>query len=197
VRPAAATDPVTSQTAPLGSDSSEEATVRRAASTADAQALPAPVPASASPLARPAVLWGLVAGVVVLVGLVVFLVVRPGSDDPAPAMPKPSATVSMPGDDSAIGDGVFDKPTVSARSGTGNVSFTWNYPQPTKKDTFRVSYGPTPSDAGNPERAKLVSVSTRSYTVTAPKGTKVCATVVVARSGQASPGSDVQCETAQ
>ena len=197
VRPAAATDPVGSQTAPLGSDSSEEATVRRAASTADAQALPAPVPAAGSPFARPAVLRGLVAGVVVLVGLVVLLVVRRGSDDPARALPKPSATVSMPGDDSAIGDGVFDKPTVSARSGTGNVSFTWNYPQPTKKDTFRVSYGPTPSDAGNPDRAKTVSVSTRSYTVKAPKGTKVCATVVVARSGQASPGSDVQCETAQ
>jgi hypothetical protein len=138
-----------------------------------------------------------VAGVVVLVGLVVFLVVRPGSGDPTPAVPKPSATVSMPGDDSAIGDGVFDKPSVSARSGPGSVSFTWNYPQPTKKDTFRVSYGPTPSDAGNPERAKLVSVPTRGYTVKAPKGTKVCATVVVARSGQASPGSDVQCETAQ
>jgi hypothetical protein len=188
---------VASQTAPLGSDSSEEATVRRAASTADAQAFPAPVPASASPLAKPAVLVGLVAGVVVLVGLVVFLVVRPGSGDPTSAVPKPSATVSMPGDDSAIGDGVFDKPSVSARSGPGSVSFTWNYPQPTKQDTFRVSYGPTPSDAGNPGRAKLVSVPTRSFTVKAPKGTKVCATVVVARSGQASPGSDVQCETAQ
>ena len=35
------------------------------------------------------------------------------------------------------------------------------------------------------------------YTVKAPKGTKVCATVVVVRSGQASPGADVQCETAQ
>ncbi len=197
VRPAAATDPVTSQTAPLGSDSSEEATVRRAASTADAQALPASVPASAAPLARPGVLWGLVAGVVVLVGLVVFLVVRPGSDDPAPAMPKPSPTVSMPGDDSAIGDGVFDKPTISATSGRGSVRFTWNYPQPSTKDTFRVSYGPTPSDAGNPERARLVSVTARTYTVKAPKGTKVCATVVVARAGQASPGADVQCETAQ
>ncbi|MGO4604162.1 protein kinase domain-containing protein [Terrabacter sp. 2YAF2] len=197
VRPAAATDPVTSQTAPLGSDSSEEATVRRAASTADPQALPASVPASAAPLARPGVLWGLVAGVVVLVGLVVFVIVRPGSDDPTPAKPKPSATVSMPGDDSAIGDGVFDKPTVSARSGAGNVSFTWNYPQPTKKDTFQVSYGPTPSDAGNPHRAKIVSVATRGYTVKAAKGTKVCATVVVARLGQTSPGSDVQCETAQ
>jgi len=197
VRPAAVTDPVRSQTAPLGSDSAEEATVRRAASTQGTQALPASGPASTSPLAKPAVLWGLAASVVVLVGLVIFLVLRSGSGDPTPATPTPSATVSMPGDDSAIGDGVFDKPTISATSGRGSVRFTWNYPQPSTKDTFRVSYGPTPSDAGNPERARLVSVTARTYTVKAPKGTKVCATVVVARAGQASPGADVQCETAQ
>jgi len=197
VRPAAVTDPVRSQTAPLGSDSAEEATIRRAASSPGTQALPVPAPASTSPLAKPAVLLGLAASVVVLVGLVVFLVLRSGSGDPTPATPTPSATVSMPGDDSAIGDGVFDKPTVSATSGRGSVRFTWNYPQPSKKDTFRVSYGPTPSDAGNPERARLVSVTARTYTVKAPKGTKVCATVVVARAGQASPGADVQCETAQ
>jgi serine/threonine protein kinase len=197
VRPAAVTDPVRSQTAPLGSDSAEEATVRRAASTQGTQALPASGPASTSPLAKPAVLWGLAASVVVLVGLVVFLVLQSGSGDPTPATPTPSATISMPGDDSAIGDGVFDKPTISATSGRGSVRFTWNYPQPSTKDTFRVSYGPTPSDAGNPERARLVSVTARTYTVKAPKGTKVCATVVVARAGQASPGADVQCETAQ
>jgi serine/threonine protein kinase len=198
VRPAAATDPVTSQTAPLGSDSSEEATVRRAAGAAGAQEAPAPAQPPVSPLSKPPVLWGLAAGVVVLVGLVVFLLLRGGGGGaPEPALPSPSATVSMPGDDSAIGDGVFDKPTVTARSGAGSVGFTWNYPQPDKKDTFRLSYAPTASDAGNPERSKLVSVTTRSYTVKAAKGTKVCATVRVSRSGQVSPGSDVQCETAQ
>jgi serine/threonine protein kinase len=198
VRPAAATDPVTSQTAPLGSDSSEEATVRRAAGAVGAQEAPAPAQPPASPLSKPPVLLGLAAGVVVLVGLVVFLLLRGGGGEaPEPALPSPSATVSMPGDDSAIGDGVFDKPTVTARSGSGSVSFTWNYPQPDKKDTFRLSYAPSASDAGNPERSKLVSVTTRSYTVKAAKGTKVCATVRVSRSGQISPGSDVQCETAQ
>ncbi|GAA3696014.1 hypothetical protein GCM10022399_10630 [Terrabacter ginsenosidimutans] len=202
VRPAAATDPVTSQTAPLGSryadsaDASDEATVRRAVSAPGSQQAPT-APAPASPLGRPVVLSGLVGGVILLAALVVFLVVRPGSDEPVPVVPSPSATVAMPGDDSAIGDGVFDKPSLTARSGAGSVSFTWNYPQPDKKDTFRVSYGPTPSDAGNPERAELVSVTTRSHTVKAAKGTKVCATVRVARSGQVSPGSDVQCETAQ
>ncbi|GAA2470021.1 serine/threonine-protein kinase [Terrabacter carboxydivorans] len=198
VRPAATTDPVTSQTAPLGSDASDEATVRRAVGAAGAQALPAPAAAPTSPLSRPPVLWGLAAGVVVLVGLVVFLLLRPsGGSGEDPAMPAPSATVSMPGDDSAIGNGVFDKPSVTAKSGSGSVGFTWNYPQPDKKDTFRLSYGPTPSDAGNPERSKLVTVTTPSYTVKAAKGTKVCVTVRVSRSGQISPGSDVQCETAQ
>ncbi len=198
VRPAAVTDPLTSRTAPLGPDSAEDATVRRAASGVGSQGTPVPQPTSTSPLAKPAVLWGLAAAVVlVLAGLVVLLVLRPGSGDPTPAAATPSATVSMPGDDSAIGDGVFDKPTISTRSGRGSVSFTWNYPQPSKKDTFRVSYGPTSADAGNPERAKLVSVTARTFTVKAAKGTKVCATVVVARSGQASPGADVQCETAQ
>ena len=196
VRATAVTDPVASPTAPLGADTSDEATVRRAASTVDTQANPVAPPAATSALARPGVLWGLVAGVVLLLGLVVFLVVRPKDDDPV-AVPTPSATVSMPGDDSAIGDGVFDKPRVTARSGTGSVSFSWSYPQPDTKDSFRLSYGPTASDAGNPDRAKRVSVTTRSYTVKAAKGTKVCATVRVSRSGQVSPGSDVQCETAQ
>lgn len=196
VRAAAVTDAISSPTAPLGADTSDEATVRRAASTVGTQAHPTASPAAASPLAKAGVLWGLVAGVVVLLGIVAFLVMRPKADDPV-AIPTPSATVSMPGDDSAIGDGVFDKPRVTARSGAGSVSFSWTYPQPDTKDSFRVSYGPTPSDAGNPDVAKRVSVTTRSYSVKAAKGTKVCATVRVSRSGQVSPGSDVQCETAQ
>lgn len=196
VRATAVTDPVSSPTTPLGADGSDEATVRRAASTVGTQADPAPAPPASSPLGKPGLLWGLVAGFVVLLGLVVFLVVRPGADDPV-ATPTPSATVSMPGDDSAIGDGVFDKPNVTAKSGVGSVSFTWSYPQPDTSDTFRVSYGASVSDAGNPDVAKRVSVTTRSYKVRAAKGTKVCATVRVSRSGQVSPGSDVQCETAQ
>ena len=196
VRPAAATDPIASRTTPLGAGSSDEATVRRAASMPGAQAVPATAPVAASPLAKPGVLWGLVAGVVLLVGLVVFLVLRPGSPAPA-APPSPSATVSMPGDDSAIGDGVFDQPVVAAASEPGSVTFTWSYPNRSKKDTYRVSYGPTASDAGNPQRATTVSVTVPRHTVKAPKGTKVCATVLVVRSGQASPGAEPRCETAR
>ncbi|MFM6847992.1 MAG: protein kinase domain-containing protein [Terrabacter sp.] len=196
VRAGAVTDPVSSPTAPLDADTSEDATVRRAASSVGTQPDPLAAPAPTSPLARPGVLWGLVAGVVLLLGLVVFLVMRPGSVDPV-ATPTPSATVSMPGDDSAIGDGVFDQPVVDASSETGSVTFTWTYPNRSKKDTYRVSYGPTASDAGNPTRAKAVSVTVPRYTVKAPKGTKVCATVVVVRSGQGSPGAEPECETAR
>jgi serine/threonine protein kinase len=194
LRSAAVTDPTTSQTAPLGVDTSDEATIRRAASAPAAQALPAPARA-ASPLAKPAVLWGLVAGVVVLAALVTVLMLRPGASPTV--TPPPSPTVSMPGDDSAIGDGVFDKPVIDTTSQVGSVTFAWSYPQPSKKDTFRFSYGPTPSDAGNPERARTVSVTAKRYTVRAARGTKVCATVLVVRSGQASPGSAVECETAR
>ena len=194
VRPAAVTDPTTSRTAPLGSDAADEPTIRRATSAPAAQAVPAPTP-TASPLAKPAVLWGLVAGVVVLAALATALLLRP--DAPPTSAPAPSPTVSMPGDDSAIGDGVFDKPVIDTTSEVGRVTFAWSYPQPSKKDTFRLSYGPTASDAGNPERARTVSVTASRYTVKASKGTKVCATVLVVRSGQASPGSDVECETAR
>lgn len=197
LRAAVVTDPVHSQTAPLEPDTSEEATVRRAAGAPGAQAVPAAAPAPVSPLARPAVLWGLVAGVVVLVGLVLFLVLRPAGDEPTPAVVTPSATVSMPGDDSAIGDGLFDKPALSATSAAGAVRFTWNYPQPSKKDVYRLSLGPTPADAGNPQTARTVRVAAMTYTVKAAKGTRVCATVLVTRSGQGSPGSTIQCETAQ
>lgn len=141
-------------------------------------------------------LWGLVAGVVLLLGAVVFLVTRPGADAPV-TTPTPSTTVSMPGDDSAIGDGVFDQPVVDASSEAGSVTFTWTYPNRSRKDTYRVSYGATASDAGNPKRARAVSVTVPRYTVKAPKGTKVCATVVVVRSGQGSPGAQPQCETAR
>ena len=196
VRAAAATDLVSSPTSPLGADLSDEATVRRATSTVGTQADPAPVAPATSPLGKPGVVWGLVAGVVLLLGLVAFLVMRPKTGDPV-AAPTPSATVSMPGDDSAIGDGVFDQPVVDANSEAGSVTFAWTYPNRSKKDTYRVSYGPTASDAGNPSRARTVSVTVPRYTVKAPKGTKVCATVVVVRSGQASPGAQPQCETAR
>src|SRR4051812_37010011 len=167
VRPAAVTDPRGSRPAPLAVDSGDQATVRRPASSPAAQGSRAAAAAPTSSLTRPSVVWGLVGGVAVLAGVLLLLVLRPGEDDPLPAQTRPSATVSMPGDDSAIGDGVFDKPIVSATSGRGSVGFTWNYPQASAKDTYRLSVGPTARDAANPDRAKLVPVTSRTFTVKA------------------------------
>ncbi|MGW5240534.1 protein kinase domain-containing protein [Monashia sp. NPDC004114] len=200
LRPAATTDPTTSRTAPLtqrsgdAADAAELATVRRA--TAVATASPAAPERTTGP--RPTVLWGLAGGIAVLLGIVAYLLLRPQGGDPATAAgSSPSHTVTMPGDDSAIGDGVFDKPVVSTMSGKEAVTFRWTYPQPSTKDTFRVSYGPTVSDASNPDRARLAAAGVPTFTVRAPAGTQVCATVVVVRAGQASPGSVPECETAR
>ncbi|GAA5017759.1 serine/threonine-protein kinase [Terrabacter aeriphilus] len=197
VRSSAATDPVTSLTAPLHSDGVDEATVRRAAGAAPEAPVAQPA-SSGSVLGRPAVLWSLIGSVAVLAALVLFLVLRPEPVSPVTAdPPRPSATVSMPGDDSAIGDGVFDKPTIEATSAAGRVSFSWSYPNASKKDTFRVSYAAKAGDVGNRDRSRTVMVTARSFTVKAQKGRQVCASVVVVRAGQGSPGADPQCETAR
>jgi hypothetical protein len=143
----------------------------------------------------PALIWGLAAGVVILLGLVAFLLLKPdgGGEQPA-AQPDPLNTVSMPGDDSAIGDGVFDKPTLDADSGRGSVTFRWSYPSPRQADTFRLYVGATSSDA---ERAQPIIVRTTTHTIKAKPGTKLCAVVKVNRNGQGSPASEPRCETSQ
>ncbi len=197
-RPAAATDVVASPaTSPLarGGDGSDEATVRRAAGTADPQA-PVAAP-TASPLTRPGVVWGLAAGVVVLVAVVVLLVVRGGSTPAPDAGPTPKQTVSMPGDDSAVGNTVFDPPVVTAQSGAGKVTFRWTYTGPDPKDTFRIQYAASRDQAVSSEQSKVVTSARPTYTFTVPKGTKVCAGVTVVRAGRGSPPGGPQCETAQ
>lgn len=200
LRSQATTDPVVSgRTSRL--DVPEETTVRRAAvpdGTPDhgpAGADRAAAGGSARRATSPALVWGLAAGLAVLLGLVVFLLLRPDGTAPEPAaQPDPVATVSMPGDDSAIGDGVFTAPTLEAASGKGSVTFRWSYPAPSKVDTFRLYVGPTSSDA---ERADPILVKTTTHTIKARPGTKLCAVVKVNRNGQGSPVSDPRCETAQ
>jgi serine/threonine protein kinase len=192
VRSTATTDPTTSATAPLLTDAADEATVRRAASSAPTEAGALPAPAS-GPLSRRGVLPALAAGVVVLLALVTFLVLRlSGGTTPEPTT-SPSPTVSMPGDDSAVPDAVFDAPVVEAQTRAGAVSFRWSYPQPAKGDTFRVYLGRTASDA---QRAEPIPVGAPTYTRKVARGTQVCALVQVNRRGQASPASQPKCETA-
>ena len=200
LRSQATTDPVVSgRTSRL--DVPEETTVRRAAvpdGTPDngpAGADRGAARGSGRRATSPALVWGLAAGLAVLLGLVVFLLLRPdGAPQEPAARPDPVATVSLPGDDSAIGDGVFTAPTLEAASGKGSVTFRWSYPAPSKVDTFRLYVGPTSSDA---ERADPILVKTTTHTIKAKPGTKLCAVVKVNRNGQGSPVSDPRCETAQ
>ena len=203
LRSVATTDPTTSHTAPLSSEpagpgsDADVATARRASSvTGDAPARTAPA-TSAGPLSRPAVAWALVAGVVVLLAAVIALLLRPGSDPVTPEdQSVPSPTVSMPGDSAAVPDGLFTRPEVTATSGKGVVTFAWTYPEAAKGDTFRLLLGATPADAQS-DRARRAGVKTPTYAVKVAPSTPVCAVVIAVRSGQSSPPSEPECETAQ
>jgi hypothetical protein len=197
LRSETATDPVLAgRTSRL--EAPEETTVRRAARPSggpdgDLEDALAPGQPGPRPTTAPALIWGLAVGVVVL--LVAFLLLRPdGAGEQPAAQPDPVNTVSMPGGDSAIGDGVFDKPTLQADSGKGSVTFRWSYPSPRQADTFRLYVGATSSDA---ERAEPIIVRTATHTIKAKPGTKLCAVVKVNRNGQGSPASEPRCETSQ
>ena len=139
------------------------------------------------------VLWGLAAGVVALLGAVLFLVLRPKSgEEPVVA---PSPTITIPDTGSAIGgeDGVYEAPILAAEAGPGTVSFSWHYPQPVKGDTFHLQIAPKKSEVG---KAKPIVLKTTLYTQKAAKGEELCATVLVSRSGISSPAAVVACETA-
>jgi tRNA A-37 threonylcarbamoyl transferase component Bud32 len=209
IRSQATTDPVTSQTARL--DSGDEPTVRRPAMASPGTAGPgpgtraglpdqpgAPAPADPRPARRglsPALAVGLVSAVAVLVAAVAFLLLRPDANpDEQDIVPTPIGSVTMPGGDSAIGDGVFSKPTIAADSAEGTVTFRWSYDDPRDSDTFRLFVGPTSNDAA---RAEPIVVTTTMHTVKAKPGTQLCAVVQVNRSGQGSPVSEPTCERAQ
>jgi hypothetical protein len=202
IRPSAATDPVTSQTTRL--EAVEEPTIRRpsvagpgtGARAGDATAGGAGAPSPGSPPRRSlnsALVVGLVSAVAVLVAVAAFLLLRPepGSGDEPASLPTPVGSVTMPGGDSAIGDGVFSKPTLDADSAEGTVTFRWSYDGPRDSDTFRLFVGPTSNDAA---RAEPVVVRTSTHTVKAKPGTQVCAVVQVNRNGQGSPVSEPTCE---
>ncbi|MEO6998431.1 MAG: serine/threonine protein kinase, partial [Terracoccus sp.] len=197
VRPAARTQPTTSQTARLAGEAEGE-TVRRPAARGAAAAEPsAPVTGAAGLLGRPGVLWGLVASLVVLVALVAFLLLRPASPDDAltnPAGPSPSVSLPQLTDSNAVPGAVFDPPDLQADSVKGGVRFGWSYPAPSKQDTFQLFVGPTASDA---DKAKPLSLAALNHTVKLAPGTQQCGVVVVVRNGAQSPPSKAVCERAQ
>ncbi|HEX5969977.1 MAG TPA: protein kinase, partial [Intrasporangium sp.] len=200
VRPAAVTDPMSSsRTAPLvrhDSDDSDGPTVRRPVSTASmqSQSEPQAPPPQASARPGPGLLWGLVVGVVVLLAVVAFLLLRPESAGSGADTAAPSPTVSMPGDDSAVLDAVFEAPTLVAESGEGSVTYKWSYPHPAEGDSYRLFVAPIQSEV---VKATPRAVAETTLTEKVPKGQQLCAVVTVNRSGRESPRSQVECETAR
>ncbi len=191
------TDPVVSgRTSRL--EAPEGTTVRRGSLAEAAPPGTGPATDAAAPRsANRALLGGLAAGVVLLLGLVLFLLLRPDAGSAAVdtgSRPTPVATVTMPGDDSAIGDGVFTPPALAADSGKGSVTFRWTYGSPRPSDTFRLFVGPS---SGAAQQADPIIVKTTTHTIKAKPGARLCAVVQVNRGGQGSPLSDPQCETAQ
>ncbi len=189
VRASAVTDPTTSHTSPLPADADEPTVRRPSVTTAERPGATEP----ATPARTPALLLGLGTMVLALVGVIAFLLLRPSEPETPTASAPPSPTVSMPGDDSAIGNAVFEAPALEARRGPGTVTFTWSYAAPLESDSYVLFTGPTSSDA---QRATPLQVKTRTHTVKVAAGTQVCALVKVNRSGQASPASEPKCETA-
>ena len=114
-----------------------------------------------------------------------------GGAGPVPT-PRPS-TVAPTTDTSAIGDGVFVAPTLTAQGVPGAVRFAWTYEGPAARDTFRVQVGATEEAAKAATPATLTSTG---HEVAAAGGAGVCAIVAVVRAGQISPASTVVCATA-
>ncbi len=110
------------------------------------------------------------------------------------ATPTAVQTLKPTTDGSAIGDGVFVAPTVQAVGAPGVVRFTWNYDGPSSKDTYRVGFGATASEAI--AAAPTTVTGARAKEVAATAGSQVCAVVSVVRSGQISPTSVPVCALA-
>jgi serine/threonine protein kinase len=135
----------------------------------------------------------LIGGLVVAAGLGGAFFATRGTGTPTSPI-KPTATIAPTNDDSGIGEAVFESPSVVAEAQPGAVRFTWNYVQPSPKDTFQVKFGSTAAEA---IAATPTTLSTRRYDATAAAGTPVCAVVTVVRNGQMSPASLAVCAAAQ
>lgn len=203
VRPATYTQPTTSRTSPLGSDLADGDTVRRPSNGFDAggsgaatgQAPPQAPAAPTGPFSRPGVVWGLIAGVIVLVAVTVYLLARPSGIEPPDATPSP--TVVLPSDTDAGPnglEGIADPPSIEAESVAGGVTFRWSYASPAKGDTFRLYVGKSASEAN---KAKPLEIKPLGHTVKAAPGTQLCGFVIISRDGARSPASKPTCETAK
>lgn len=135
---------------------------------------------------------GLAAGAAALVALAVvgFALTRSGGASEGDEALKPVATVSVPVDDNAIGDAVFNPPTIKTAIRPGAVVFTWVYVAPNVTDTFRIKVAPTVARV-EAQAPKLVKTPT--FVARAKAGAAQCASVSVVRRGAQSPWSTRVC----
>ncbi|MEI2764951.1 MAG: protein kinase [Dermatophilaceae bacterium] len=134
--------------------------------------------------------WRLGAPVAVLALVVAGVVLARRAPVPPPA---PAPVTLAPSDSSAIGDGVFAPPTVTATPIPGGVRFAWTYDDPAARDSARVRVAADPAAAAV---AAPVLVQAARHEAPAAPGSGVCAVVSVVRAGQLSPPSAPVCAVA-
>jgi len=198
--PAASAAPVTTNhgraaLAAAHDDAAEEGTVRvdrsraRQISAGTTEELTAQEPRPQAQIS-PAVVMGVVAGLVVaLVGVGAWALAGRG-ERPEPAPTTAAPTVAGPTDDLLS---IPQTPTMEARALAGAVRFGWVYAGAEKVDTFRVRVAPT-TDALGEAKYQVTKEPTR--TVKTSKGRQLCAQVQVVRSGTSSVWSEPACERA-
>lgn len=174
----------------------DEGTVRVDRSRAR-QAAEGPEPAGAAAAGprqqvqiSPAVVLGVVGGLVLaLVGVGAWALAGRGAA-PQPVPSRAPRTVAGPTDDLLS---IPQTPAIEARGLVGEVRFSWSYGEAEKRDTFRLRVAPTAQALAD---ATYQVAKDASRTVKAAKGRQVCAQVQVVRSGTSSIWSDPACEKA-
>jgi protein kinase-like protein len=198
--PAASAAPVTTNhgraaLAAAHDDAAEEGTVRvdrsraRQISAGTTEELTAQEPRPQAQIS-PAVVMGVVAGLVVaLVGVGAWALAGRGAA-PRPVPTTAPRTVAGPTDDLLS---IPQTPVIEARGLVGEVRFSWSYLAAEKGDTFRLRVAST---AQGLAEARYQVAKDASRTVKAAQGRPVCAQVQVVRSGTSSIWSGPACEKA-
>lgn len=200
--PAASTTPVPTHhaasspaTTGLHDGLAEEGTVRVDRSRAR-QAVEGPEPAGAAGGRRqqvqisPAVVLGVVGGLVLALIAVGAWALAGRGAAPQPVPTTAPRTVAGPTDDLLS---IPQTPAIEARGLVGEVRFSWSYGDAEKRDTFRLRVAPSAQALAD---ARYQVAKDASRTVKAAKGRQVCAQVQVVRSGTSSIWSDPACEKA-
>ena len=130
---------------------------------------------------------------VLVVGLIGALVWALGRDGEPEAQPTASQRVQTGAPSRAID--YPEQPALDARSGSGSVTFSWNYVGVEEGDFSQLRVGDSETAVVDADVIPVKDV--RRYTVKGASGELVCAQVTVSRkSGITSPRSEIRCQTA-